>query len=100
MKLYEYKYRHVNIFKIFTVCVYLYIHKETQNTHTLCKQKLLLLVRLIAINHLTALLYISIILCTNGSICLWVCVCASATNLNVNIQGNHRVANQSYSMVL
>ncbi len=36
-KLYEYKY--INIFKIYSVCVYLYINNKY--THILCKQKLL-----------------------------------------------------------
>ncbi len=32
---------HVNIFKIYTVCVYVYMHnKYTQYTHILCQQKL------------------------------------------------------------
>ncbi len=51
---------HVNIFKIYTVCVYLYIHnKYTKYTHILFKQKLSFWMRLIAINHLTALKYIN-----------------------------------------
>ncbi len=45
------------LYKMYTVCVYLYMHnKPTQNTHILCKQKLLFCMRLVAINHLTALI--------------------------------------------
>ncbi len=55
-KLYEYKYIHVNIFEIYTVCVCIYIdNKGTQHTHLLCKQKLLFWMRLITIHCLTAL---------------------------------------------
>ncbi len=44
------------------MCFYLYIHnKYTQYTHILCKQKLLFWMRLFAINHLTALIYIQYI---------------------------------------
>ncbi len=40
------------------MCLYLYIHnKYTQHTHILCKQKCLFWMRLITINHLTALTY-------------------------------------------
>ncbi len=42
------------------MCVYSYIHnKYTPYTH-ICKQKLLFWMRLIAINHLTALIYMGI----------------------------------------
>jgi len=38
------------------MCVYLFIHnKYTQHTHILSKHKLLFWIRLIVINHLTAL---------------------------------------------
>ncbi len=47
-----YKYIHVNIFKIYAVCVCIYIH--TIHTHILCKQKLLFWMWLITINQLTA----------------------------------------------
>ncbi len=50
---------HVNIFKIYTVCVYLYI-KNKYTHYTLCKQNILFWMRLIAINHLTALIIISV----------------------------------------
>ncbi len=47
---------HVYISDLFYVCVYFYINnKYTQYTNILCKQKLLFRIRLIAINHLTAL---------------------------------------------
>ncbi len=40
------------------VFVFIYIYnKYTQYSHTLCKQKLLLWMRLIAINRLTALIF-------------------------------------------
>ncbi len=45
---------HVNIFKIYTVYVCIYIY--TEHTHILCKQKLLFCVQLITINRLTALI--------------------------------------------
>ncbi len=49
-----YKYIHENIFKyIVYVCVYVYIHKYTQYTHILCKQK-----RILGDYHLTALIYL------------------------------------------
>ncbi len=50
-------YIQVNIFKIHTVCVCIYIYIiNKHSTHILCKQKLLFWIQLIAINHLTALL--------------------------------------------
>ncbi len=62
-----YKYIHLNTCKYFQnrccMCVCLYIHnKYTQYTHMFCKQKLIFWMRLIMINHLTALIhfYISI----------------------------------------
>ncbi len=62
--LYEYKYIHVNACNFFPniccMCVSLYINnKYTQYTHKLCKQKLLCWMRLITINHLTALIIVS-----------------------------------------
>ncbi len=54
-----YKYKHVNIFKIYTVCV-LYMHnKYTQNTHILQKKTFILY----AINRLTALILLLFLLC-------------------------------------
>ncbi len=48
-------YMHVNIFKIYTVCVCIYIYINT-HIHIVCKQKKIFWMRLIAINHLTALI--------------------------------------------
>jgi len=50
-----YKQIHVNIFEIYTVCVFIHIdNKYTQYTHIYYINKLLFWMRLIAINRLTA----------------------------------------------
>ncbi len=61
------KYRHVNTYKYFQniYCVYLYIYihnKYTEHTHILCKQKLLFCMQLIAINCLTALIFLQLLI--------------------------------------
>ncbi len=40
------------------IYIYVYMYKYTQYTHILCKQKLLFWMWLIAINRLTALIFI------------------------------------------
>ncbi len=45
----------MEIYKKYTLCIYLYIHKYTQYTHILCKEKPLFWMRLIVINRLTTL---------------------------------------------
>ncbi len=40
-KLHEYKYIHVNIFKIYPVYVYLYMHNKYTQYTNICKQKLI-----------------------------------------------------------